>query len=252
MTEPADSSIHPPPEQLPNRHPAADDVSRYGPVARSGAWFRDIPVALQDQLLAAARVQRVAGGASLLRKGDAVDGLYCVVAGCLRVTTTAADGRQAMLAIAEPPQWFGEIALFDGAPVSHDVQASAPTTLLQVPRARLLMLLEATPAHWHALGLLLTHKLRAAFATIEETTLLTPQQRLARRLIALADGWGQSPERTRREIRVPQEQLGQMLGLTRQTVNRLLRQLSRDGSLRMGRGAIEILDIEALRRLSGD
>ncbi len=251
MTTPADSPLEPPSDP-PAARPARADVRRFGPVVRSGVWFRDIPVALQIQLLDAARVLSVARGASLLRQGDAVDGLYCVVAGCLRVTTTSADGRQAMLAIAEPPQWFGEIALFDGAPVSHDVQASAPTTLLQVPRAQLLALLEATPAHWHALGLLLTHKLRAAFAAIEETTLLTPQQRLARRLLALSDGWGQSPERTRREVRVPQEQLGQMLGLTRQTVNRLLRQLSRDGSLRMGRGTIEIVDIETLRRLSGE
>ena len=241
---PADPTTGPP--------AAADEVRRFAPVVRSGAWFRNIPVPLQSQLLGAAQVRSVDHGASLLRSGDAVDGLYCVVAGCLRVTTTSADGRQAMLAIAEPPQWFGEIALFDGAPVSHDVWAGAPTRLLQVPRAQLLTLLEATPAHWHALGLLLTHKLRAAFATIEETTLLTPHQRLARRLIALADGWGQMPERTRREIRVPQEQLGQMLGLTRQTVNQLLRQFSREGSLRMGRGTIEIVDIEALRRVSGD
>lgn len=242
------------PTDLPADPPIAmpDDIHGEQPfelVVRSGAWFREIPAALQTQLLCTAQVRRIAGGDFLLRQGDAVDGLYCVVAGCLRVTTAAADGRQAMLAIAEPPQWFGEIALFDGAPVAHDVWASAPTTLLQVPRARLLGLLEATPAHWHALGLLLTHKLRAAFATIEENTLLTPQQRLARRLIALADGWGQSPGRTRREIRVPQEQLGQMLGLTRQTVNQLLRQLAAKGAVRLARGVIEIVDVDALRRL---
>lgn len=251
MTKPTDLPADPPIDRPADAADAAD-VLRFEPIVRSGAWFRDIPGALQTQLLGVAHVRTVAQGAHLLNTGDAVDGLYCVVAGCLRITTTSADGRQAMLAIAEPPQWFGEIALFDGAPVLHDVWSSAPTTLLQVPRARLLILLEATPAHWHALGLLLTHKLRAAFAAIEETTLLTPQQRLARRLIALADGWGQSPARTRREIRVPQAQLGQMLGLTRQTVNQLLRQLAVAGAVRLARGAIEIVDIEALRRLSGE
>ena len=226
------------------------DVQHFEPVVRSGAWYRQIPAALQTQLLGTARVRMVAPGNSLMRQGDAADGLYCVVAGCLHITTTSADGRQAMLAIAEPPQWFGEIALFDGAPISHDVWASAPTTLLQVPRAPLLALLDATPAHWHALGLLLTHKLRAAFGAIEDATLLTPQQRLARRLVALADGWGQSTGGTRREIRVPQEQLGQMLGLTRQTVNQLLRQLAAVGAVRLARGAVEILDIDALQKLA--
>ena len=157
-----------PPSDLPVDRPAgADDVRRFAPVVRSGApGFATFRVRCRHELLSVGpRAHASPKARSLLRKGDAVDGLYCVVAGCLRVTTTAADGRQAMLAIAEPPQWFGEIALVRRrASVSHDVWASAPTTLLQVPRARLLALLEATPAHWHALGLLLTHKLRAAFA----------------------------------------------------------------------------------------
>ena len=223
-------------------------TGRFEPVVRAGAWFGALPVELQGQLLAMAHVRRLPAGGYLLRQGDASDGLFCVVAGCLRITTLSANGHQAILALAEPPQWFGEIALFDGAPVSHDAWATVATTLLHVPRAPLLALLAAQPAHWHAIGLLLTHKLRAAFGAIEEAALLNPRQRLARRLVALADGWGQSPSRTRREIRVPQEQLGQMLGLTRQTVNQLLRQLAAAGAVRLTRGAIEILDLDALRQ----
>lgn len=69
-------------------------------------------------------------------------------------------------------------------------------------------------------------------------------------MVALADGWGLSPRRSKREIRLPQEQLGQMLALSRQTVNQLLQQLAAAGAIQLVRGAIEIVDIEALRRLS--
>ena len=166
------------------------------------------------------------------------------------MTTVSQAGRLAMLAIAEPPQWFGEIALFDGEPRSHDAWATGPTTVLHVRQQPLMALLDESPRHWHSLGLLLTHKLRSAFTAIEEVALLSAEQRLARRLVALADGWGQSPGRSKREIRVPQEQLGQMLALSRQTVNQLLQQLASSGAIRLVRGAIEIVDLDALRRLS--
>lgn len=223
------------------------DVERCAVLLRAGNWFKSLSVELQSALLEPAQVRELETGQLLFARGDVADGLYAVVQGALRMTAVTASGKEAILAIAEPPQWFGEIGLFDGLPRTHDVRAEVPSVLLHVPQAALQRLLAEQPVHWRSLGLLLTQKIRQSFSAIEDAALLPPAGRLARRLVAIAGSYGESDGVTRRRLQVPQETLGLMLGLSRQTVNQLLRQFEADGALRLSRGAIEIVDLEKLR-----
>jgi CRP-like cAMP-binding protein len=136
-------------------------------------------------------------------RGDSDDGLYCVLGGLVRIGAASASGKEALLAVIEPVNWFGEIALFDNRPRTHDAYAEPEPDLFHVPRAALAALLERTPAYWHAFGLLLTQKLRLAFDAIEEAALLPAAQRVARRLLLMAGGYGE-PGALRRVIDVPQ------------------------------------------------
>jgi CRP/FNR family cyclic AMP-dependent transcriptional regulator len=135
-------------------------------------------------------------------------------------------------------------------PRTHDAWAEGESVVLHIPRQGLAALLDTHPAYWRHLGLLLTHKLRTAFSVLEETALLPAAGRLTRRLVTMAEGYGEWKSNTRRVIHVPQEQLGQMLSLSRQTVNQLLKQLEAQGAIRLTRGGIEILDIDRLRTLA--
>ncbi|MBK1615934.1 Crp/Fnr family transcriptional regulator [Rubrivivax gelatinosus] len=215
---------------------------------RAGAWFASLPEDLADHLLALARPQQLAAGKRLFARGDAADGLYAIVRGVMRFGAVTGPGQEALLAMLEPPQWFGEIALFDGAARTHDAWAETDCTLLHVPQHELVRLLAARPRHWQAFGRLLTNKLRLTFAAVEELALLPPTPRLARRLAAMAGGYGAWQGRSKRVLEVSQEQLGLMLALSRQTVNQSLKELEAAGLLRRSRGAIEILD---LARLAG-
>ncbi|NRR29057.1 Crp/Fnr family transcriptional regulator [Oxalobacteraceae bacterium] len=219
-------------------------------LVRSGLWFQALPSALQEQLLAMATLRALDGGQRLFGRGDAPDGLYCVVEGTLRITGIAGNGKEALLAMVEAPHWFGEISLFDGLPRTHDAWAEGPAVLLHLRQDRLLALLAGQPAWWRELALLMTQKLRLSFRMIEETASLPAAQRLARRLVTIAEGYGDYQGASRREIRMPQEQLALMLALSRQTVNQILRQFAADGAIRLGRGGIEILDIARLRALA--
>jgi CRP-like cAMP-binding protein len=84
----------------------------------------------------------------------------------VRIGAASASGKEALLAVIEPVNWFGEIALFDNRPRTHDAYAERESDLFHVPRAALAALRERTPEHWHAFGLLLTQKLRLAFDEI--------------------------------------------------------------------------------------
>ncbi|CAM3925621.1 Crp/Fnr family transcriptional regulator [Paracidovorax anthurii] len=222
----------------------------------SGRWFAGLPAELAGALTGMAQVRTLRAGEALFLRGDAPCGLYAVVRGAIDISGVGGPSRQARAALLtrlEPPAWFGEIALFDHAPRTHDAHAAEASTLLHMPQAPLLAWLGAHPVHWHALALLLTDKLRTAFVAMEELALLPAPERLARRLVLMAEGYGQwtSEGRSRRAIALSQEQLALMLALSRQTTNQILRELQARGLLRMHRGGIEILDLPGLRAACG-
>ncbi|MCP1607547.1 Crp/Fnr family transcriptional regulator [Pseudomonas citronellolis] len=217
----------------------------------SGRWFQHLPAGLREALGQAAIVRRLPAGQRLFARGDAPCGLYCVVEGRMRVGAVGASGKEALLALVEAPNWFGEICLFDGQPRTHDAYAEGPTTLLQVPLPALHALLAEKPQYWRDFALLMSHKLRLAFTVLEEQALLPAAQRLARRLLMLAASYGEA-QASQRELHLPQEQLAAMLGLSRQTTNHLLKELEARGVLRLSYAGIEILDAHGLRLAAGE
>jgi CRP-like cAMP-binding protein len=213
------------------------------------AWFRSAPAMMQAELIEAGRVVRLVAGQRLFTRGDADDGLYCVLDGLMRIGAASATGKEALLAVIEPVNWFGEIALFDNRPRTHDAYAERDSELFHAPRAALVALLERRPAYWHVFGLLLTQKLRLAFEAIEEAALLPAAQRVARRLLLMAGGYGE-PGALRRVLRVPQEDLAMMLALSRQTINQVLKQFETQGALKLRYAEIEISDVRKLGMLA--
>jgi len=212
---------------------------------REGHWFSIVPASLQDALLDAAQVQHLEAGQRLFNRGDPASGLYAVVEGAMRIGAVNRNGKEALLTLVEPPYWFGEISLFDGQPRTHDAFAETASTLLWVPQVRVLALLEREPRHWRDFALLMSQKLRLAFTALEEMSLLPAAPRLARRLLLIAENYGEGEPR--RTIHLAQEQLALMLAISRQTTNQILKDLEAQGIVRLTYGEIEILDLPRLR-----
>jgi CRP-like cAMP-binding protein len=221
----------------------------YQELLRSGRWFAGLPDELQQRLVDAAVLRTVAARQRLFSRGDEPDGIYAVLDGCIRVSGSSDSGREALLTMLEPPSWFGEISIFDGAPRTHDAVAETEALVLLVPRPALDLILEAQPRYWRELGLLVTSKLRLAFHFMEDMALLPIAVRLARRLTLMVEGYGEREHR-RRTVEVSQEQLAQMLSTSRQTANQLLKELEARGLIRLSYGTIEILDLDGLQRVA--
>ena len=156
------------------------------------------------------------------------------------------QGKEALLTLVEPPYWFGEISLFGDQPRTHYAFAEGACTLLLVPQAPLLALLEQQPQYWRDFALLMSHKLRLAFIALEEMSLLPAAPRLARRLLLIAENYDEGEPR--RVLHLLQEQLALMLAISRQTTNQILKGLEGQGILRLTYGEIEILDLPRLRQ----
>lgn len=213
---------------------------------RKDAWFGSLPAELEAELLSLATPRRLQPGQALFLRGDPPDGLYAVLEGALRISGVTEAGKEAILSILEPPTWFGEIALFDRLPRTHNGVAEGHTRLLHVPQAGLASLLERAPQHWRDFGVLMALKVRLAFIGMEDLALLPAEGRLARRLLLLARS---SPSaQTPGPVVVPigQSQLGMMLSLSRQTTNQVLQSLQERGIVHIAYGRIEVLDLDKL------
>ncbi|MDZ4073841.1 MAG: Crp/Fnr family transcriptional regulator [Hylemonella sp.] len=232
-----------------------NDAQHYLPVLQAGRWYAQLPPEFAQALLKMAKVRQLQAGEALFLRDSPPCGLYAVVAGAIRISGQSGrgdDAREALLVVLPPPQWFGEITVFDGATRTHHAHAAEPSTLLQVPQAELLAWLHEHPQHWRDLAVLMADKLRLAFLTMEEQTVLSAPLRLARRLVGMAEGYGVQSGKggTRRVLAVTQQELALMIGVSRQTTNQILKELEAQGILRVRRGGIEIQDLPGLRALS--
>lgn len=222
---------------------------RYRPQLESTPWFRSLPVELRDYLVSHATLLRLEKGEPLYRCGDPSYGLYAVLEGALSVGTVGVDGKEALLAVLGPTAWVGEISLFDGLPRPHDAIAASRALFMHVPEAALQRLLETAPRYWRDFALLMAQRLRLSFRNVESLTLMPAAQRLASRLLMIAEGYD-GLHATQSRIRLSQDNLASMVSLSRQTTNQLLKTLESQRIVSLKFGEIAILDIERLRAAS--
>ncbi|MBK8972626.1 MAG: Crp/Fnr family transcriptional regulator [Hahellaceae bacterium] len=230
----------------PDDHPS--EISRS--LLRS-PWFASLPRELQAALQARGVCRAFAPGERIFSRGDAPCGLYTVLDGAVRITAFSEHGKEAILTLIEAPQWFGEITLFDAGTRTHDARAEPSTRLWQIPQAALNQLLQARPDYWQHFGRLLTEKLRLAFIALEDAALYPAPVRLARRLLQMSQsGVTGDNAGTRTSLALPQEVLGAMLGISRQTTNQILRDLEAQGLITLSRSMITLVDLPGLRTMA--
>jgi len=219
-------------------------------VLKSSEWFAALEPSFQLAVLASSHVRVLAAGKPVFHRGDPSDGIYCVLSGAVRFSAVAPSGSESMVALIEAPEWFGEIALFDGGVRTHDAWADVTSTLLHLPLRHLTKVLASDPGAWQHLGRLLVRKLRVALSLLEDMALESPRVRLARCLMNLFEGYGRRKAEPRYRVRISQERLGMMLSLSRQTVNELLRQMGQESIIQCERGGVRILDPSRLREVA--
>lgn len=223
-------------------------AEKYRERLRAGRWFHDLPEELQEKLVSAGQVRSFAPEQALFLRGDPPNGIFGVLDGAIRIAGMGNGGKASLLALAEAPQWFGETSVIDEGPRSHDAIAESEALVVHVPQMALASILSENPELWRHLGSLVAAKLRLAFMAVEDIALLPIPIRLARRLVLIAERYGEWRDRSSRVLDLKQDQLALMLSVSRQTVNQILKDLATQGLLRVSYGQIEIIDIDGLRR----
>ena len=216
-----------------------------------GAWFSRLSGVLRDDIVRCARVRRLKDSTSLGARGSTPQHWTGVAAGAVRVSSVSALGKQVSLTYVEPGAWFGDIALFDGFPHTHDAHAHGDTTLLSVGKADFQALLAQHVELYDALLRLNCRRLRLMFDLIEELNTLPLGARLAKRLLLLAKVYGTvQGDEIRIRLHLAQEDLAQLLGASRQRVNQELKAFERLGAVRVEPTRLVVLSRERLQSLS--
>ena len=205
---------------------------------------------LESLLRTHATRRRLAKGEVLFTYGSSPDALFCVDRGMIRVSVTASNGREAVVSMLEPGQWFGEVSLFIDAPRVYDTRAILDSELLVVPAQAFHEIVGKRPDFLMEFIRLICRRYRWALEWIDETILQPLPVRLARRLLSAQHAHLLSaPDDMHLALRFSQEDLGQMLGVSRQSINRQLKEWESQGLLRLEYGRVTVLDQDALRRL---
>jgi CRP-like cAMP-binding protein len=214
--------------------------------------FAGLPKRDLESLHAITGTRKLRAREVLFRKGDEGVTLYGVMRGRLRVYA-ASDAKEVTFRFLHPGEVFGEIALLDAQPRSATIAAMEPSELLTLHRRDFLPFLEAHPKVAIQLSVALAGLLRSLSDEVEDAKLLTIPARLAKKLLALVQGYGKEVAGggTRIDLKLPQHQLGEMVGATRESVNKTMRGWIDSGVIKVERGYITVLDEDALEDTAG-
>ena len=196
------------------------------------------------------RVRRYRKNEIIFHQGDPGDSLYIIESGSVKIVLPSPEGEEgAIIATLMRGDFFGELALLDGAPHSATAVAIESTEALVLRRDRFEDLVETQPQLRKALFASLETELRRLTGHVEELHFLDLPGRLASRIVRLAR---EAQPGVSKDIRLDwpftQSDLAAMIGGTRQTVNRLLADMTAQDLVRLERDALIIPDLDRLAR----
>jgi CRP/FNR family transcriptional regulator, cyclic AMP receptor protein len=197
-------------------------------------------------LLAGAHRRRFAKGEVIFHEGDPGDTLHLLAKGRVSVRLTTSLGDVTALRIISPGGWFGELALLCPAPRVATIVALEPVETLVVHRDQIAELRQSSPGFEHVLAEALVAEVRRLSIALLEALFVPVDKRVLRRVAELATlyGGGEGPA----VIPLTQEEVAQLAGTTRPTVNKVLQMAAGEGLLSLRRGQIEVADGEIVAR----
>ena len=199
---------------------------------------------LVDRLSSYAVSKTVKRGATIFTKGDPGNSLFAVCSGQVKITAPSADGKDTVFNLLKEGDIFGEIALLDGQPRTADAIAATDCELLVIERRNFVPLVHSHPEIALKLIEVLCERIRRTSEQVEDVTFLDLPGRLAKVLLRLAEAAKPSPNGIK--IAITQREIGQMIGMSRESTNKQLRSWEDRKWLRLERGGIVILAPKAL------
>jgi len=215
--------------------------------------FRGLKIDERSAIINRARIRNVVAGERVFSIGAPGDYMAAVLTGTIRITVPSPHGRELLLAIFEAGELFGEMALLDGKERSADATANTSSILAILDRHEVLSFLERHPEVWPRIVEILCDRIRHTDIQLAEVALLRLPARLAKAILRIASN-DPNPgiDQTHFRVQLTQQDVANLVGATRESVNKCLATWQRQRLVHIDGGHITVTDrprLESLVRL---
>lgn len=208
--------------------------------------FRDFDTAAKQHLANCSHRQSFQDGEVIYRIGDRATALYGVLEGAVKMLGEDSNGKFCLFGVTPPGRWFGDSSALDGEPRGQTVVAAGDTKVVKLLRSDLLALLDQQPELYRHFVSVFCLRLRQAGKVIEEAAFLPVSVRLAKQLLRL------HTVRSQHNIKLTQEELAAALGVSRQSISRVLKGWERDQWITISYGNVQIEQTNKFKTLIND
>lgn len=209
------------------------------------------PAAALQRLAAVSQVKRFCRGSRMISGGDRLDAALLIAQGGVEVCISGPDGRQFTYALGWQGAIFGMLMLFDGRGMPHDLNALDDVVAVQIPFRAIEAELAAAPHLWKTLAYDMAWRFRNLFDIVNGHALDAAPVRLASVLLRLARTEGEpAGEGLAIKLRLSQQRVGELIGVTRQTAMQHLHEMQKRGLIGLHYGRVTLLDPAGLQALA--
>jgi CRP-like cAMP-binding protein len=216
---------------------------------RRDTWFGSLPPPLANIILQQSTLRNFPDGARIYAAGDAPDGIYGIISGSVRMMHHSVTGDYSIYYVNQPPVWFGELSEFDGEPRIQDVTANGNASLLHLPHHAFQRIISDEPRYCFEFARLMAWHVRAVFQTLAQVNASPIANRVAQALLRMQNVPA-GPGKEHDALRLSQDALAAIIGVSRQTINKVVRQWEKDHIVEIRYRKISIIDRVALNRVA--
>jgi len=218
-------------------------------ILRNHSLFGQLDVDALNRLASYSHTKSVKAGATIFERGDPGTSLFAVLRGTVKISNQSSNGKDAVLNMIPAGGIFGEIALLDGQSRTADAFAVSDCELMQIDRRDFVPLLTQNPEIALKLIEVLCGRIRRTSEQVEDMTFLDLPGRLAKTLLWLSEQSGSSPTR---KISITQREIGQIIGMSRESTNKQLREWEDKNWVKLERGGLVIIDPRPLTEIAAE
>ena len=222
---------------------------QYVDFLRKVSLFAELSEEELRQLAGVVREQHYRKHTTLFHIDDPGNALFILKSGVMKITIEDQNGREIILRMVYPTEFFGEMALLDGMPRSATVTTQEPCEALIIYRQHFLELIDKSPSILLNMTSALSRRLRKMNELIRSLVFFDVYGKVARVLLTLVAQKGrQTAQGTVIDLRLTQQELAELAGMSRETMTRTLRDFQQAGVVRIDSGIITILELDMLQR----
>jgi CRP-like cAMP-binding protein len=218
-------------------------------------YIDPLPEKLRKQITEQSAVRQLAKNEPVYQLGSKANEMYQVISGAIRLSNFSVDGKEMAMGTFFQGDCFGELGIIDGSPRLSVATATVQSSVMVISEVLFHQLYQNHPEFLRELNRVFAYRIRILYGLVEDANVLSLRERLARTLLRLAHGPTFNLTETSTHlptITASQEELGSMLGASRQSINKELKQLQEEGVLTIAYGKIRITDIEFIRHHYGN